>query len=153
MTERPDEGLLDTSVVVDLNVIPAEHLPTTVAICAITMAELAAGPSAATTSAERARRQEHLQRVESIFEPIPVGIEAARAHGRAHAAICAVGRTSRRRFADLLVASVALAEGIPLFTRNPADFVGLDDLIDVVAVLLGSTGTAVGYRHSTQVSS
>jgi len=35
---------------------------------------------------------------------------------------------------DLLIAATALALDIPLFTCNPADFEGLDNLIDVVAI-------------------
>jgi predicted nucleic acid-binding protein len=36
--------------------------------------------------------------------------------------------------ADLMTAAVAAAEGLPLFTTNPEDFKGLDDLITIVPV-------------------
>jgi predicted nucleic acid-binding protein len=134
MPERLESGLLDTSVVIDLDVIDVEHLPRTVAVSAITMAELAAGPAATQDLAERARRQDRLQRAEAAFEPIPFGSEAARAYGRVHAAVRPAGRQPRRRFADLLIASIAMAEGLPLLTRNAEDFAGLDEIVLVVPV-------------------
>ena len=135
MAERPARGLLDTSVVVDLDLLSADLLPLEVSISAITMAELAAGPAAAHADAgERARRQDRLQRAEAVFDPLPFGVEASRAYGRVFAAVRAAGRQPRRRFADLLIASTALAEGLPLVTRNAVDFAGLEDLIDVLEV-------------------
>ena len=85
-------------------------------------------------AAERARRQDRLQRAEAAFEAIPFGTEAARAYGRVHAAVVAAGRQPRRRFADLLIAATAVAEGLPLVTRNPQDFAGLEELVDVITV-------------------
>ena len=60
--------------------------------------------------------------------------EAARAYGRVYAAVRAQGRNPRRRFADLLIAAVALSNALPLMTRNAADFVGLDSLIDIIEI-------------------
>lgn len=134
MRERPDIGILDTSVVVDLHRIPAERLPRSAAIAAVTLAELAAGPHSTEDPAERALRQDRLQRTEAAFDPIPFDAMAARAYGRIHAAVLARGRSPRGRFADLLIAATALAAGLPLVTRNPADLVGLDDLLDVITV-------------------
>lgn len=132
--ERLAVGLLDTSVVIDLQRLRPGQLPEQVAVSAVTMAELAAGPSAAADAGEHARRQDRLQRAEAAFDPLPFGVEAARAYGRVYAAVLDTGRKPRGRFADLLIAAVALAEGLPLLTRNAADFVGLDRLIDIVEV-------------------
>ncbi|MEO6957098.1 MAG: type II toxin-antitoxin system VapC family toxin [Antricoccus sp.] len=134
MSDRLPLGLLDTSVVIDLDVLPPGRLPLQVAISAITMAELAAGPAATNDLAERARRQDRLQRAEAAFDPVPFGIAAARAYGRVFAAVLASGRKPRRRFADLLIASVAIAEELPLLTRNAADFTGLTDLLDIIEI-------------------
>lgn len=134
MPESRAAGLLDTSVVIDLGQFDAELLPQRAAICAVTLAELSAGPAATEDRAERARRQDRLQRVEAAFEPIAFGAEAARAYGRVYAAVVAAGRQPRRRFADLLIASVAIAEDLPLYTRNPDDFSGLEPMLDVVAL-------------------
>ena len=145
MSERLPSGLLDTSVVIDLDLVDPDVLPLAVGVCAITMAELAAGPAATPDLAERARRQDRLQRAEAAFEAIPFGSDAARAYGRVHAAVVAAGpwgaeappaRAGQpgRRFADLLIAAVALAEGMPLITRNPDDFAGIEELVVVVPV-------------------
>ena len=42
---REPQGLIDTSVVIDLDHIEASQLPSELAISAVTMAELAAGPA------------------------------------------------------------------------------------------------------------
>lgn len=132
---RPQRGLLDTSVVVDLERIHPSLLPSEVAISSITLAELAAGPNATDDPAERSRRQDRVQRVEAAFDPIPFGVEAARAYGRVFAAVASSGRKPRgARAVDLLIASVAVAEGLPLYTRNAADFAHIADLVDVVTV-------------------
>lgn len=116
-------GLLDTSVVIDLEHIEAAALPEEPAISALTLAELTAGPLATHDDEERARRQDRLQRIEASMDPLPFDDHAARAYGRIYAAT----RSSRRkprgaRAVDLLIAAVALANGLPLFTRNPRDF-------------------------------
>jgi predicted nucleic acid-binding protein len=120
-------GLLDTSVVIDLGVIDPEQLPDRISVSAVTMAELAAGPHATSDPAERARRQDRLQRAESTFDPLPFDADAARAYGRIYASVLAAGRKARgRRAVDLLIAATALAHDLPLYTRNPDDFAYLD---------------------------
>lgn len=132
---RHARGLVDTSVLIDLDVIDSERLPRELAISAITLAELAAGPHATRDSGERARRQDRLQRTEATFEPLPVDGNVARAYGRVYAAVAATGRKARgRRATDLFIAATALAADLPLYTRNPADFAGLSKLLDIVAV-------------------
>jgi predicted nucleic acid-binding protein len=132
---RLERGILDTSVVIDLERLDPSALPREVAITAITMAELAAGPHATGDAAERARRQDRLQRAEAAFDPIPFDAVAARAYGRIYAAVAARDRKARgARAVDLLIAAVAAAAGLPLCTRNPQDFAGLDDLVTVIAL-------------------
>ncbi|MCC6225317.1 MAG: type II toxin-antitoxin system VapC family toxin [Microthrixaceae bacterium] len=133
--ERPSQGLLDTSVVIDLERLDPSKLPIEVAVSALTMAELAAGPHAAGDADERGRRQDRLQRAEAAFDPLPFDGEAARAYGRIFAAVTASGRKARgARAVDLLIAATACAAGLPLYTRNGADFEGLDDLVDIIVV-------------------
>lgn len=131
MPERLQRALLDTSVVIDLDRIPAEALPAQMAVSAVTMAELAAGPAATSDETERARRQDRLQRAEATFDPLPLDTEAARAYGRVYAAVRQQGRNPDRRLADLLIAAIALANSLPVATRNAADFAGLENLIDI----------------------
>ena len=122
-------------MVIDLGAIAPELLPEELAVSAITMAELAAGPHATTDAQERARRQDRLQRAEAAFDAVPFDGEAARAYGRVYAAVLLAGRKARgARAVDLLIAATALAASLPLFTRNPADFVGVGSLIEVVGI-------------------
>ncbi|MDO5082669.1 MAG: VapC toxin family PIN domain ribonuclease [Arachnia propionica] len=108
--------------------------PSTAGIAAIALAELAAGPLATEDLVERARRQERLQRVEMLFEPFPFGVRAARAYGHIYAAVLAAGRNPGPRVADCLTAATAVAEEVPLHTRNPSDFRGLEHLLQIVVV-------------------
>jgi predicted nucleic acid-binding protein len=124
--------LLDTSTLIllgrleDLAALPDE--PT---ISAITLAELSVGPHLATTESERAARQAHLQQAEADFDPLPFDAAAARAFGRVAASLRSAGRKPAARAYDALIAAVAIANGIPLYTCNPSDFraiAGLDVL-------------------------
>lgn len=132
---RLARGILDTSVVIDLEQIEPASLPREVAVTSITMAELAAGPHATSDAAERARRQDRLQRAEAAFDPLPFDAAAARAYGRVYAAVNAQGRKARgARAVDLLIAAVACSVDLPLLTRNADDFRALEGLATVVAV-------------------
>jgi predicted nucleic acid-binding protein len=127
--------VIDTSVVIDLERIDPEDLPVDVAISAITLAELAAGPHATTDPRERARRQDRLQRTEATFDPLPVDAHVARAFGRIYAVVATAGGKARgRRAFDLMIAATAVAAALPLYTRNPEDFAGLSELLEVVSV-------------------
>ncbi|HUG79602.1 MAG TPA: type II toxin-antitoxin system VapC family toxin [Burkholderiales bacterium] len=131
---EPTRGLLDTSVVVDHDLVDPALLPDESAISAVSLAELAAGPHATRDEQERARRQDRLQWAAATWNALPFDTEAARTYGRVFAATKAAGRSSRTRLADLLIASTAAANGLPLYTRNPADFAGLEQLVTVIAV-------------------
>jgi len=132
---RAPRGLLDTSVVIDIENIDVVRLPREIAISCLTMAELAAGPHATDDPGERGRRQDRLQRAEAVFESLAFDAEAARAYGRIYAAVAAAGRKARgARAVDLLIAATAASEGLPLFTRNGTDFESLEGLVDVVVV-------------------
>lgn len=127
-------GLLDTSVLIDHDLIDPASLPDEAAIAAVTLAELAAGPHATDDELERGRRQDRLHWVATAWDPLPFDGDAARAYGRVFAATRAAGRSARPRLADLLIAATALANGLPLYTRNPDDFSGLEELVTVIAV-------------------
>lgn len=130
----PTKGLLDTSVVVDYDVVDPTLLPDESAVAAVTLAELAAGPHATNDELEKARRQDRLQWAASTWDALPFDAEAARMYGRVFAATKAAGRSHRARLGDLLIASTAAANSLPLYTRNPTDFVGLEDIVTVIAV-------------------
>ena len=128
-------GLLDTSVVVDWHdPIVVAALPDQMAISAITAAELTAGPHLAATPAEAAKRQARLQEVEAKLEPLHFDGTAVRSYGLVVAAVVREGHKTRSRFADLLIAATAHANGLDLYTRNGDDFAGLDELVHVIAI-------------------
>ncbi len=128
-------GLLDTSVVIDWDDPSVQRvLPEEIAVSAITLAELAAGPILASTVTEQSVRQARLQQTEATFEPIPFDAAAARSFGQIVAAVASTGRTHPSHVADLLIAAIAHANGLDLYTRNPNDFVGLEELIHVITV-------------------
>ena len=110
----------------------ASELPAYPLICAITLAELSVGPLVGTDD-ERAARQAHLQRAEVDFDPLPFDADAARAFGQVAAALRRSGRKTRARAYDAMIAAVAVANGLPLYTCNPRDFKGIDGL-QVIAV-------------------
>lgn len=139
MSARHARGLLDTNILILQPRLDPSLLPDEVAVSTITLAELSAGVHSVRADrvdvdAERARRIELLQRVESAFDPIPFGIDAARAYGLVSAAVRAEGRSSRRHTNDLMIAAIAAAEGIPVYTSNPRDFVGADRVVEIVPV-------------------
>ena len=118
-----------------MEMLDSDQLPAEVAVSALTMAELAAGPHATADPQERARRQDRLQRAEAAFDPLPFDTNAARAYGRIFSAVIAAGRKARgARPVDLLITATALAAGLPLYTRNGDDFLALDDLVEVVVL-------------------
>lgn len=137
------QGLLDTNIMILRRWIDPDELPGKIAISAITLAELSAGPHQVRSNAEQAEYEEHverarrvdvLQRAEHEFDPIPFDVEAARAYGRICAAVVNAGRKPRGRVADLMIAATAVAENLTLFTTNPDDFKGLEDLLTLVPV-------------------
>ncbi|MFC8190541.1 type II toxin-antitoxin system VapC family toxin [Cellulomonas sp. NPDC057328] len=139
MPGEVSRGLLDTNVLILRRWIDVTLLPQEVAVSAVTLAELSAGVHLVTgddeeARAERARRTDVLQRAESEFDPLPFDAEAARLYGRLAAAVHGVGRTPRRRVADLMIAATAAAHGLSVWTTNPDDFAGLGDVVGVVAI-------------------
>ena len=127
-------GILDTSVVIDLADIDDNKLPSAAAITTVTLAELAAGPHATTDPIERSIRQERLQWAEATFDALPFDIAAARTYGRVYALVRAARRQPRGRVADLMIASIAAANHLPLYTRNPEDFAALDSVLTLVSL-------------------
>ena len=80
-----------------------------------------------------AKRQARLQEVEAKLKPLRFDGAAVRSYGLVVAAV-REGRQPRSRFADLLIAATANANGLDLYTRNGDDFSGLADLVHVIAI-------------------
>jgi toxin FitB len=134
VTGRAQRGMLDTSAVIDLPALDPARLPVEAAIPAIVLAELAQGV-AMTKSAEQVMiRSQRLADIEAAFAAIPFDREAARRYGTLVALTIAASRNPRPRRIDLMIAATAAAHGLPLFTRNPDDFRGLDAAVTIIAV-------------------
>lgn len=128
------QGLLDTNILILRAGIDPDELPDEMMISAITTAELSVGVLVATGPQELAQRMKILQTVEAEFDPLPFDDAAAREYGQLWTAVIASGRKPRPRTADLMIACVAVANQLPLYTCNPKDFKGLDHLLSVVPV-------------------
>lgn len=127
-------GLLDTSTVILLpRLQDPSILPKSSRISAITLAELSIGPLVAEDETERSSRQAELQEAEASFETLPFDSDAARAFARVASSLRRSGRKAASRTYDAMIAAVAIANELPLFTCNPDDFAGIDDLT-VIAV-------------------
>ena len=124
---------MDTSTVIVLDNLDREHLPEETLISAVTLAELSVGPLVATDEKERSVRQARLQQVEADLDPLPFDAASARAFGRVSASLRRAGRKTTARTYDAMIAATAIANELPIYTCNPADFSGVDGL-DVVTV-------------------
>jgi tRNA(fMet)-specific endonuclease VapC len=134
MVSRYQQGILDTNTVILLPRIESpELLPEEPLITSITLAELTVGPLVAASDEERAARQAHLQQAESDFEPLPFDAAAARAFGQVAASLRRSGRKTSARSYDAMIAAIAIAHGLPVYTSNPAGFGGIIGL-EVVTV-------------------
>jgi hypothetical protein len=130
-TASDERGLLDTSVVIAEDVTP---LPGVLATSAVTLAELHFGVLVASSAEVRAERLRRLSILQRRFDALPLDEVVAASYGRLAAAVVEAGRQPRRRTIDLLIAATAHAHDAALYTRNPDDFGGLEDLIDVRVV-------------------
>ena len=125
------KALLDTSVLIAINV---PTLDGELAISSASITELHFGVMVTTDDATRAERLRRLTMLQRSFDSLPIDDQVAASYGRLAAAVVHVGRQPRSRVFDLLIAATAHAHEARLYTRNGVDLVGLDDLIEIVAV-------------------
>jgi len=134
VTARYLRGLGDTNILIYLERLAVDQLPAELLTSTVSLAELSAGVHSAADAGERARRVLRVQRVEATFSPLPFDVEAARQYGIVAAEVIAMGRKPRGRVADLMIASIAAANKLPLLTTSPGDFRGLESVVTVVPV-------------------
>lgn len=124
-------AILDTSVLIATDVPPLEG---ELAISAAALAELHFGVLVTSDAAVRAERLRRLAVFERSFTALPVDEAVAASYGQLAAALVASGRRPRSRVMDLLIAATAHAHSARLYTRNPDDLAGLEQLVEIVAV-------------------
>jgi predicted nucleic acid-binding protein len=129
-------GLLDTSVLIAQDDEPSfqNPLPDETAISVVSLAELHFGVLVAKNDAARQYRLRRLGTIESLYQPLPIDAGVARAYGTVAHAVRTAGRQPRARIMDLWIAATAWYHEIPLYTLNPEDFIGLENLIEVRAL-------------------
>lgn len=134
MSERPAVGVLDTCAYIDLLDLDAADLPERWEMAAVSLAELHQGVGMAKDPFTRAARAEVLSSATRMFDPLPFDGNAVARYGTLVALTVAAGRDPRPRRMDLMIAATASSRNLPLYTRNPADFRGLDDVLVVCTV-------------------
>ena len=127
-------GVLDTSTYIDLDLLHPEVLPDFPGLTTITMAELHHGVVAARDATTRTARTAQVAAAIVEFDPLPFDRQAATRYGSLVGLTVAAGRSPRSRELDLMIAAIASCHGLPLYTRNPKDFVGLEQLVEVIEV-------------------
>ncbi|MGX1775551.1 type II toxin-antitoxin system VapC family toxin [Nocardia brasiliensis] len=134
MSERRSSGILDTCTYIDLYELEPVTLPKMPELTAITLAELHQGVAMAKDPIARAERSERLGVAIVEFDPLPFDEDAATRYGTLVALTLATKRHPRPRRMDLMIAAIASSRGLPLFTRNSADFRGLESMVEIVPV-------------------
>ncbi|QRV58957.1 type II toxin-antitoxin system VapC family toxin [Streptomyces californicus] len=134
VAERHRTGVLDTCTYIDLGLLEPERLPMLPALTAVSLAELQQGVAMARDPLIRAARMEKLGAAVADFEPLPFDGDAAARYGTLVALVVAARRDPRPRRMDLMIASIASVRGLPLFTRNPDDFKGLEHSVTVIGL-------------------
>jgi predicted nucleic acid-binding protein len=129
-----DVAVVDTSIIAAVRLYDPAELPDTMLITAVTLGELSYGPHATDDPVKRAGRVAVLQHAEATFDSLPYDQSAARLYGQICAAVRAAGREPRKRASDLMIAATAASNQLPLYTANPQDFKGAENLVEVVAV-------------------
>lgn len=124
-------ALLDTSVLIEGLDDPIDG---ELAISTISLAELHFGVLVAKSAEIRAARLRRLAGIERAFDALPVTDAVARMYGTVAATVAAGGRRPKARAFDLVIAATAAAHDAVLYTRNPKDFAGLEDLVGVVGL-------------------
>ena len=127
-------AILDTSVLL----AGAEARPDLTGIegrvSSVSYGELNFGVSVAKTAEGGASRLARMQRIIAVYgSGVPFDDLVAASYGYLFGVSLRAGRRSRTRVADLMIAATAHHLGVPLITRNTADFAAVSSHVEIVA--------------------
>ena len=134
-TDLPRTVVYDTSVLINSDQVDLGHYEdSNVVVGAISVAELAYGLDVV-GGAEAEARAQRFREVLDNYEILRFGVEEAKLNGAMASLVGIAGRDPRPRRVDLQIAATAAAARFPLLTCDPKDFVGIERLVDVVALI------------------
>jgi tRNA(fMet)-specific endonuclease VapC len=120
-------ALIDSSILIDaergsldLEQLLAKAGDTELAISSVTASELLHGIYRASKKTQRARREVYVERLLEVWPVLPFDLTAARLHARLWAELAAKGISIGAH--DLMIAAIALANGLALVTRDRRSF-------------------------------
>ena len=118
--------LLDTPVIIDLGEVDFGPYESAVpAVSTISVAELTYGLDT-DDPIERRTRIERYRAVLEQFDVLAFNTGAAEIYGTMAAVVRRADRNPRPRRMDLLIAATTSAYAMPMLTRNPDDFAGVE---------------------------
>lgn len=127
--------MLDTCVIIDLEVLATADLPLDGKISTVSVSELMIGVHIAKTPVEHSIRVTRLMSVGVNFvDPLPFDERAMNVFNTLAALTVAIGRNPKPRKNGLMIAATAVANGLPLYTANAEDFEGLESMLEVIGV-------------------
>jgi predicted nucleic acid-binding protein len=126
--------LLDTCVIIQLERLDlGEWAECEAVVSAISIAELAYGLEVEDPVEARARRERYYATLHN-FDVLPFDEDVAAIYGTMAALVRKAGRDPRPRRMDLQIAATASYHLVPLLTRNPKDFAGLERVLTVAGI-------------------
>jgi predicted nucleic acid-binding protein len=126
--------LLDTCVIIQLERLDlGEWAECEAVVSAVSVAELAYGLDIDDPVEARARRDRYFATLNN-FDVLPFDEDVAAVYGTMAGLVRRAGRNPRPRRLDLQIAATASHNLVPLLTRNPKDFAGLERVVQVVGI-------------------
>ncbi|MGH3436961.1 MAG: type II toxin-antitoxin system VapC family toxin [Sciscionella sp.] len=132
MPGKPRVALADTSVLIDYPTEQVAEVTDEVAVSVLTIGELQFGVTAVSDPMEQMHRRRRIQDTLERVDVLPFDLPATEYYGTFCALVRQRGRNPRPRRMDLMIAASAARYGLPLLTRNGADFMGLKSALTVI---------------------
>ena len=127
-------AILDTSILLAEATVRPDLTGIEGRVSSVTYGELNFGVSVAKSAEGGASRLARMQRIIAVYgSGVPFDDLVAASYGYLFGVSHQAGRRSRARVADLMIAATAHHLGVPLITRNAADFAAVSSQVQIVA--------------------